>query len=641
MRYSFTIFLAALALILSGLSMVFMGSEYRNAIFGIPPLAPGEKLFQVEELDKATQITLTNSDGDESTFKVDGHYWKAVRPWEDRADPIFIKFLIQFTARLEVKEVIPREDLELKDFGLRDGHVRVTMRDNKGKVICDYLIGRPTAWSIPSEDGKTSQPTLFIRLADKKRNDNIYVCGEDSANSVHTLFLNKFARFRDHHPFHFSPKYLDKIRVQNDDGEVVVSRKDLASAWKITKPLELRIDPTALTTLFKDLAKLTALKVEDRASVTLPTGENNTTQAREIAIHFAGEQDETVLRIYPPAKEGDTYALATVSDRPDAVFQLPLTAATVIPGATSLSQLQTGVNDLRSKTMTHLNGPQLKTIILRPGGRMPIMLQRTKQTTWRVLRMKGWEEANQDAVIDLMTAVTRDKVQKFVTDAATDLKPYGLDTPFLQIGFTSFNNARMFISFGRDKATDNIYAHIIGRPNIWQISNETLMKIALNSWQWRTAHVWHVPRMDVEKISIRRKGAPVVELGYDHFAAKWTALRDQVESTAELNPNRANKLLGHLGSIKTKKWIGPMHPQAMKALEQPDTIISVTIRRVNDQGQDLLPIIKTLRITHTPGGLIHFAKIDTLPSGADNDDDTSYFLLDPQTVKNLQVDLFE
>lgn len=641
MRYSFTIVLSIIALILGGLAVVHTGSKYRTAIFGTPATSPGEKLFKVKEIDKVRHITLTNSEGDEARFKVSGHYWEAETPWKDRADPLFVKFLIQFTTGLEVQEVIPRKGLDLKEFGLREGHVRVTMRDGKGREVCDYRIGRTTAWHIPSDDGKSTQPTLFIRKAQKDLKNDIYICSETAADSIHSLFNDQFARFRDHHPFHFSPQYLDKVRIQSNDGEVVLSRKDLKSGWRITKPLELRVDPLAQANLFKNLARLTAIKVEDRASVTLPTAEDDTAQAREISIHFGGADEDITLRIYPPAKEGDPIALATVSDRPDAVFHLPLTAAAGIPEATSLSQLQTGVNDLRSKTMTHLNGPQLKTIIIRPSGRSDTMLQRTQQTTWRVLRRNGWEVANQDAVIDLMMAVTRDKVQKFVTDAATDLTPYGLDNPILQIGFLSFNNEGMRIAIGLDPKGEHIYAHVLGRPNIWEISNETLGKIAVNPWQWRTSHVWHLPKVDIDQITIEKKDQPPLVLRYAFFAEKWEATKDGVDATSSLNPNRANTFLSNIESLTTKKWIGPMHPQAMQALENPDTVIRVSIKRVGDDGKDMAPIVKTLKIANTQGKFIYFAKVDTDPSDPNNDGDDSYFLLDPETVNKLNVDLFE
>ncbi len=142
------------------------------------------------------------------------------------------------------------------------------------------------------------------------------------------------------------------------------------------------------------------------------------------------------------------------------------------------------------------------------------MLTRTKKTTWRVLRKKGYEAANENAVIALMTAVTRDKVEKFVTDAATDLSPYGLNTPMIQLGFLSFNNEGMRLAIGREPKGEKIYAHIVGKPNIWKISDETLSKISIHPWQWRTAHVWHIPPVDIKQIEIEKKGQPPVTLYY-------------------------------------------------------------------------------------------------------------------------------
>jgi hypothetical protein len=356
-----------------------------------------------------------------------------------------------------------------------------------------------------------------------------------------------------------------------------------------------------------------------------------------------GVEKDFVLRVYPPTKENDTEALATVSDRPNTVFHLPITSSS--PGMVSLSQFQTGVNDLRSKTMTHLNGPQLEKIIIRPYGRPPTLLSRTPKTTWRVLRKNGYEAANQNAVINLMTAVTRDKIAKFVTDAATDLSPYGLHFPFLQIGFVSFNHQGLRLAFGKGPKGEKIYAHVVGKPNVWEISPETLSKIAINPWQWRTSHVWHIPKMDIKHIEIERHGHPTIGLKYDFFSEKWTATLKKegqiTNATATLNPNRANTLLGHLESITTKQWLGPVSPQAAKALQSPDITIRIRIQRVDDEGNDTPPIIKTLKIASTPGGLIHFAKVNTTPKGPDSEGEENYFLLDPETVTQLGVNLFK
>jgi hypothetical protein len=642
MRHLPTIILAIFAIGLGGLALVYTGEQYRDAIFGVPATKPGKLLFDVKELDRTREIRLATSKGAKATFKLSGNQWKAESPWKDRADPLFIRTLFQYTAGLRVQEVIPKKGLDLHKFGLSKGSTKITMLDAKGDTICSYRLGRQAAWHVPTEDGKKTLTTNYIRLVDSSLKHNIYLCSTE-AGQIKSLFNNDFARFRDHHAFYFSHKFLDKTRIQNDEGEVVISRDDLHSAWNITKPLKLRVDPKSLSQLFTNLARLTAIKVEDRANVTLPTAEDDSAHSQEIAIHSAGVEEDFVLRIYPPAKEDDTVALATVSDRPDTVFYLPLTSN--IPDMISLSQFETGVNDLRSKTMTHLNGPQLKSIIIRPHGRPDTLLTRTKKTTWRVLRKKGYEAANENAVIDLMTAVTRDKVEKFVTDAATDLSPYGLNAPIIQLGFLSFNNEGMRLAIGREPKGDKIYAHIVGKPNIWKISYETLGKISIHPWQWRTSHVWHIPPVDIKQIEIEKKGQPPVTLDYSFFTEQWKATRgkgsEKEDATSELNPHRANTLLGHLESLTTNKWIGPVHPQAANALKTPDTIIRIHIQRVDDNGLDAPPITKTLKIAHTKGNLIYFAKVETTPKGPESEGEESYFLLNSEMIQKLYVKLFE
>jgi hypothetical protein len=641
-RISFTILLAIITILLCALAVVFTDEDYRQILFGKPSAQAGEKLFNTATLDDVRKITLGNSDGDDAHFYVDDNRWMATRPWQDRADPLFMKALMHFTALLQVEEVIASDEITLSECGLEDGHIRVLMQNESGKNVCQYLIGRQAAWHLPSDgEDKKKSPSIFIQIPSSEQKNNIYVCSQESANAIHQLFKNKFERFRDHHQFYFSPKYLDNVRVQSAQGEVVLSRENLQSAWAITKPLELRADPTSINSLFTDLAKLTALRVDDRENVTLPAGQDTTAQTQELSIRFADRGDEITLRIYPPAEDNNNTVLATVSNRPNAVFELPLTLEAALPNTTSLSQLQSGVNDLRAKTMTHLNGPQLKTIIIRPEAKSPIMLQRTPKTTWRVLRRTGWKEANQDSIINLMTAVTRDKVQKFVTDAATDLSIYGLDQPFLQIAFISFKNESMRVAFGRDAKDENLYANIVDKPNIWQISSETLAKIAQNSWQWRTSHIWHIPKIDVTNISIQKKDQPSSELDYNHFTGTWTAIQNGKIASASLNPNRADKFLTYLDSLTTLRWLGPLHSQAMLSLANPDITIKVTMRRFDNEGNDLPPMIKTLKISQTPGGYINFGKVDSSSINPEQEDEISYFLLSSENIKKLSINLFE
>ncbi|MGB0775597.1 MAG: DUF4340 domain-containing protein, partial [Akkermansiaceae bacterium] len=534
MRYSFTIVLAILTVLVCGTALVHTGSKYRDSIFGTPPIATGEKLFSLEELDSVKSITLSKSSGAATTVKLEGKDWNATSPWKDRADKRYIDYLFQFTVHLRVHDSVPREGLDLHEFGLREGSTRVTMRNDEGDRVCDFFIGRVTACHVSSDDGKKLHPTIYIRFARGSRKGTIYLCTsqEGVTETVQSLFHDDFFRFRDHHPLLFSPLQIDQITLKNQSNELLLTRPPRSPHWSISKPIELRADNRAVISLMNHLTNLTALKVEDRANVTLPTAGEVTQQAQVISLRYLDSGETVTLHIYPPANKGDTTTLATVSNRPDCVFHLPIAAAQT--GNSSIADLQLGVDELRSKNMMHMNPRQLKTIVIRPTGRAETILTRGRATTWRVLNKEGLVATNEDSIINLLTAVTKDRVQRFVTDAATDFSLYGLQRPALRMVFINFSGDSVALSIGSPDGK-NIYAHEAGKPNIWQISNATLGKISTHPWQWRTNHVWHLPKVDIEQIKIERKGSPTALLDYAFFSEKWTATRDGQDATASLN----------------------------------------------------------------------------------------------------------
>ena len=71
-------------------------------------------------------------------------------------------------------------------------------------------------------------------------------------------------------------------------------------------------------------------------------------QSTQIAITSFGSDAETVLDISPPETAGASDAKATVSDRPDTVFDLPVKPE---PNLVSLADLPLAVNDLRDPTL--------------------------------------------------------------------------------------------------------------------------------------------------------------------------------------------------------------------------------------------------------------------------------------------------
>jgi len=638
MRYSATVLLLFIALIVSGLALSYTGGKYRDAIFGVPPLKPETLLFNADDIAKVRNVILKNHSGVTAEFTFENNQWNTVNPWKDRADATFIRSLIQFSSELTVQESLPAKNITRSDLGLEQGAISVQLQDGDKNTLCDFTIGKPSALHIAREiqNKIVNEPTIFIQLNEKRLNNQVYACSSYLSDSIRILFKNDFGKFRDHHPFYFTPQLLDKISISNQEGEVVMSRPDNQSSWSITKPLELKADPQAQYDLFNDLGKLTATKIENRSEVTLPQPGAELTQ--EISLHFIGAEEDITLQIYP-TEEGAETALATISNRPDIVFHLPIANE---EGVISLNKLQLGVNDLRTKTMLQINGKQLQTIVIGSEKGSQILLQRKPQQHWENLTQTGPKAANLVALAQLIEAATVDKVEKFVTDAATDLSPYGLDAPVLKIGFVSFNKDGLALAFGKKLGSPEIYAHIIGRPNIWQVSTETLSKISIHPWEWRTTQIWNIPRVDIKHITIKKGNNAATTLRYNFFTEQWKANEGDKNLTANLNPNRANNFLKNLEVLSCISWLGPYHPQATNSLKTPDLIIKATITPVDNDGNSLSTITKTLTVGSSANKHLYYGKIQTEPADANTrKDEINYFQLDQKTIQQLSVDLFE
>lgn len=642
MRYLSTILLFILAVALCAFALLHKSESYSK---GIEYLGSKKKiggfLFNIRDIKKAKQIILSDSKGNTATFRYEGNLWSMKSPREDRADVRMIGTLLHFTSMMKVRDVVSSKGTKLNEYGLKDGRIRVQILGDNDKNLCDYLIGRTTAWSLKKDAQEGHTPTLFIQLGSKRQKENIYVCSENSASNIHQLFANEFLLFRDHHPFYFNPKSLKTISLQYKGNEVLLSKENPLSSWKIIKPLELPVDSKAFEALLKRMLNLRATKIADRVSVTLPTGGNGTSQQQEISIQDFNSETQANLKIYPPQKKEDPEVLATVSDRPDSIFFLPLIESASSTGQLTLNHLLLGVNDLRSKTLCSIRRGEIRTIVIKPENMSSLLLERKKHTPWRIFHSNKWKQANEASMANLLSALTEDKIQKFVTDSATDLTPYGLNKPFLHIGFASSKGEKLRLAFGKKYGKKEIYAHLAGSPNVWQINTETLSKINTYPWQWQSADLLSLPKIDIRSINISRRGKKILKLDYNFFSDEWKAILGNDEMTHKLNPYRANNLIKIIQSLQTTKWLGPFHPHAKESLKKPDTLIHIKISSSDSQNGEEKIVTKTLSISHTKGSLICFGKLSTEPASFSQEKENSYFLLNPETVSKLYINLFE
>ena len=640
------VFSFLLLLVTAGVAVVSVMSLRQGSldeIFGSRFAEVGENLFKIEpeDVNRIRRIQVAGN-GVQADCVFEKGIWRTTRPWQDRMDPRAAQDILQFTLGTRVVDIIPEGKLDTTKILLKEGTIGINIEDQDGKTLAKYLLGRKTEWTDRNPETKEENDTVFIQPGENNSGNYTYAATGD----IHPIFKDGLRHLRDHHPFLLNPFALSAVRIQGSEGELLLSRADAASPWRITKPLELRTNPEAVRKLIEDLSKLRAFRVANRSEVTLPADGAN--GRRRIAIKHFGQKEEVVLEIYPPKiPEADTlFAYATVSDRPGAVFELPLKplpgltdpvpeeAAAPAAALVSLAGLPDTVNERRNPMLTNIDPESIQGILITPSTGKETFLMREKGTSWSYRNEAGrMAPANEITLYRLLKAVTGTKVLGFVTDAAMDLTPYGLDRPSLSIRFTSFGGEGFELVFGR--SLDGIwYAMRTGVPTVMKLDDQFIREISTHLYEWRQPQVWSIPQVDIKGIERIMEGRPPLFLEYDFYQQGWKAKVNGIDRSAELVTERANQLLKLLVGLQSQGWLAPDDEAANRALATPAMKFALAVATVDAQGERSGVAPRQLLIapaSDSPENRIFYCRVDADPYP---------FLLGVETVRRLAVDLF-
>lgn len=617
-----TLVLAVIAAAVVALAGMSLSDGNLDRLLGGRPAAEGQHLYQFDPAEVNT-INLKGPGVDARFQLIDGQ-WRATSPWNDRMDPRNAVSLISFTLNTTVEEAIPRDKVDARLVGLETGNIIVQLDDAGGEILARYVLGRRTAWYAEGEEGEDPIPTVFLRPLERARRDHVYACTFDP----HPILGDGFRMMRDHRPFLFHPDGLTGVRIRTTEGELKLARKNPMQPWRIVKPLELPTEKDAVRRLIEGLYELSADKISDPTEAT--TGDDAAAKRIEIGIESVVFPDETLLQVELPADPAARTAPATISDR-QAVFDLPLRTEA---GKVALLELPLTVNDLRDKTLTRLHGPSLKSIVIDTSGGSPIVLARAARSRWKLLGQGSTEEIDERSLLKLIQAVTEDKVTRFITDAAADLSPWGLDQPTLKLRFSAFDGQALELCFSRNEEGE-IHVNRTGSPTVVRIDESTLLRIATRRYQWKSPSLWNLSRVDIKSILRESSGKPPLALRYTWGIEKWNARRDGADVSADLNPNRADYLLSKLEQLQVLRWLDPSNSAAAAALLQPKLRLTVTARVVNDLGDETGERQRSLSVSPVSDSAenqFYYGRLDGVPF---------FFMLDQQTFDDLSVELFE
>lgn len=628
---AFTLLLAFVCVVTVGLAAFRLRDGNLTPLLGVPVTQVGQSLydFPISEIHAIEISTNTGAASVERTASG----WRLASPWNDRVDPRVVQTLIDFTLQSRVESAIPSREVESSSLGYEDARIHVRIADRNNEPLAKYVIGQRTAWVGTDAETKAGIPTVFVEPRDRSRKDYIYAVTDP--DGIHHALGEGLARVRDHHPFLFlHPNFIQTVRLKNRSGELLLQRSLPEDAWQIAKPLHLKADRAALIRLLQGLYDLEGLRVFDRSEVTLPA--IDATGSDEIAIRLFGQESETTLTLYPAASAAAATVFATVSDRPNAVFELPRqplvqAESRTLPGVESLPLT---VNELRDPTLTSIDVRQLQAIRISPAASEDLLIARDAPDERFRVEIEGKSfEPNETALFSLLKTVTESRVESFVSDTVTSLKPHGLDSPFLTLRFLAFDQQVIQIDFG-EAPDGSVRAMRSGTTTVVTVPPSLLNLIPVNPWEWRDTRLWSLSAPDV--VGIRRVSGsePPLDLGYEFVTERWSAIAGGEDRSVELDPERANHLLDHLLNLRVRNWLRRDHAVAAEALARPTLVFTVLAKSYDESGSLAGVARRDLTIAAVPTGntVLCYGSITGEPNP---------FLLSPEDVSFLEQDLFD
>ena len=595
-----------------------------DKILGSPPTAVGEKIYPELNPEAVTSITITTGDV-RARFLKNRSGWESTSPWQDRMDPRAAIAILSFTQFATARDLVTRDSLDPALAGLKTGSIEITLKGSSGESLAAYRLGRrtPLLDIMEGEDAQTT-PTTYLLPLDSGRKSHVYA----ATGYILPLFKDGLKYLRDHRPFHFNPLSLEKVRIRTEQGALTLGRATPNSPWRIVKPLDLSTNPAAVKNLLEGLVTLGATALSNRSEVTLPS-KGTTPENSQIAITPFGSEEEIVLDILPPESPEARETQATVSDRPDTLFTIPLKTD---PDLTSVSDLPLTVNDLRDPTLTNLNIPSVRGIAIETATTPTILISRAPPAPWIATINDVSQPANEQRLFALLKAVTETRAIAFETDAAPeDLSPWGLQRPILTLTFIAENNQALGISFGLDKR-GNLFAKRNGSPSIMRLENSFLDSIAVRPHDWRHARLWSISKVDLTNLTRTETGSPPLELTYNDLAEQWKATRSGEEITSNLDPSRAAFVLKTLENLQVIRWLTPTDEAATAALQNPALTFELKENTFDDFGDENGTKSQTLTLAPDPVTNTVFGKISSDPSP---------FTLSPESFLKLSIPLLD
>jgi hypothetical protein len=512
------------------------------------------------EQSKITQIDIDSSGGDGVSLALDGARWWVRRPFNDLADTDKATKLLTELGAIGWIERVHRKEFDNSAWtktSLDQPRYKLRLMA-AGTLVLECWVGAPSA----IEGGQ------YLALLPSKPGGEIayYVAKTTISDWLKTAPKD----WRDPKLLRLPANLVTGIRLAQGDGQIELFRREENYPWVFVKPLRTRGSKERIGEL---LSTLLNLEVKDAVEPISGKAAKETAQVPgelasaelKISVVLKGmEKAPLEITLKKPAKDA-TQTTATVNYRKP-VF-------TVL--SKSLHDLWAQPNDLRDRMLSRIDEDAVTHINISSVNFPPVSLRKESES-WFLQRHGKWEAASGDRVSRFFDALNTHDIVEFTSDSASNLALYGLDKPFLTVGWTEGASTPMKLLFGKNTEGTEFFAKYEDEPSVYRIDASLLPRIPQDAIKWKGLGALRFTQFALRKISISYGTAPPVILKYDPTTAQWTGQRADRDITEMIDRVKADKLAGALAKFNVQDWAAD-RTDAIQALKTPALRVVITL----------------------------------------------------------------
>ncbi len=364
--------------------------------------------------------------------------------------------------------------------------------------------------------------------------------------------------------FNIDHKDISAIDLRFKDRELQLARNP-NHTWSILKPIRADGDQSAVDGLTETIANAQLSRtIEEKPDSLRPFGLDKPAVTLTVTADKKGALPALLVGNVTPVASG---VYVKFADQP----------AVLMTSSDFLTAISKTPNDLRSHELMSFNMDDATQLVLRSGVNPPIEIDR-QGGQWRIVA-PGHYTADPDTVAQMLTALVDAQVKDFVSDAPTDLAPYGLKNPQISVAvYSGKNKVEQSLLFGLEvpeASKKAVYVKLAGAPSVYSVEDSLLSKVNLGLFDLRYKTVMGFDPLKIGRVEVENHGKQYT-LSRD-AGGKWRVADGA--KTSDANGQAVQTFLDELANLKGEKIVeDPMGDPHKYGMDRPTEQIVVFAR---------------------------------------------------------------